>query len=79
MIDHEPPAPDPDAVFTRLHQIRDELIEIMDEQLPGLFADVTGLDHRYCRYNLASAAVSLAFASNRITSPTGSEPTVEPT
>lgn len=64
---------DPGAVAERLYQIRGELQEVL-AVLPGLFADETAPDARYCRYNLQNAALSIAVAVNRITSPTGSTP-----
>lgn len=73
MTDHEPPTVSPNAVAARLAQIEDELHGVL-ALLPGLFGGMATPDARYCRYNLKHAALSIAVASNRITSSTGSTP-----
>lgn len=73
MTDYEPPIVSPDAVAERLDQIHDEVLEI-NRLLPDVFGGMTAPDARYCRYNLQNAALSIAVAVNRITSPTGSTP-----
>lgn len=57
------------TIAERLEAMRDELHVILGS-MTTLFEDPDAVDARYCRHNLQEAALRLAFASNRITSPT---------
>lgn len=69
MTDTGPLYASPDAVAARLHQIHDELHEIMG-LLPDVFDNPMATDARYCQYNLQASALGVVFAASRITSPT---------